>query len=609
MTADHQGPEDGDWSTGQYPQPQAYAYEPYEQQAHQQQEYASYEQQQGYAQPYQEQPHQQQGGYEQQPVYQQAGYEQAGYEQQPVYQQQGYAQPYQGQPYQEQAYQQQPPLYQQPVYEQPVYEQPRYEQPAAPASPAPVPPAPVPPPRSTSVPAPPRPRPAPPAPAPAAPAAPAEPSEQVGGRRAATKPAREGDQDAYQTGEFTFVDEPAEETEDVIDWLKFAESRTERRDERRRKLRTRLIGGAVAVALLAGGTVGYLFHTGALGGSQSAAAAVGQRSVVVVHLRDLQGKVSSVLLVNDAAGHKGSMLLLPDSLQLPTGGDTPTTQLSAAMDSVGPASTRDALADLLGAPVAGTWRLDTPYLRLLVAQLGGVKVDTNAAVNGPDGKPLVGQGKGQLLSGDGAVAYATYQAPGESRDAQLNRFGQVLTAAIAAMPTKLSDATAVVDKMGAVLDPSLPEKALAGLLVELAQQAGAGHFGTTELPVQPDGTLDQAKAAPVVKDVLGSTVHLAAATSAPARVSVVDASGSGGAAALSAQVQVVGAGLNFVPGGATVSAQQTSEIDYTDDGRLAAAQSLAATLGLPGSVVKKVTTAQTADLVVVLGKDYQPPKQ
>ncbi|WP_327069229.1 LCP family protein [Kitasatospora sp. NBC_01302] len=602
-TADHGGPEDGEWSTGQYPQ-QAY---PYEQQAQQQahqhqgysgggQQYAGYEQQ-GYAQPYQDRAYQQPGyqqpghGGGQQPyepsVYQQPGYEQQGYGQPGYRQQQGYAQPYQEQ-----------------AYQQPY-------QPQAPVQPAPVAPAPAAPVQAPAptVPAPPRPRPAAAAPSAVA-VAPEEPSEQVGGRRATAKPARAGDQDPYQTGEFTFVDEQAEETEDVIDWLKFAESRTERRDERRRKLRNRLIGGAVALALVGGGTVGYLFYTGALGNSQSAAAAVGSRNVVVVHMRDLQGKVSSAMLINDAAGHKGSILLMSDTLQLPTGGDTPTTPLGSAMDSVGPAATRDALSNLLGAPVAGTWRLDTPYLQLLVSQLGGIKVDTNAQLTGPDGKTLVEQGSQRTLSGQAAVAYATYQAPGESRDAQLARFGQVLSAVIATMPTTLADATDDVHRMGAVLDPSLPEKALAGLLVELSQQSAAGHLATTTLPVQPDGTLDQGKAGPVVKDVLGGTVHSAAATSGPARVSIVDATGSGGSAAQAAQIQVVDAGLNFVPGGSTApSPQATTEIDYTDDGRAQAAQSLATSLGLPTSVVKKVSTAQTADLVVVLGKDYQPPKQ
>ncbi|WP_344438029.1 LytR C-terminal domain-containing protein, partial [Kitasatospora nipponensis] len=436
--------------------------------------------------------------------------------------------------------------------------------------------------------------------------APAEPSEQVGGSRPAAKGARSAGQDSYQTGEFTFVDEEAEESEDVIDWLKFAESRTERRDERRRKLRTRLLGAAVALVVAAGATTGYLYFTGKLGSSQSAAAAAGPRSVVVVHLRDLQGKVSTALLVNDAPGRKGSILLLPDGLLLPSSGDSPTTPLGQSMDSIGPAATRDALATMLGAPVAGTWRLDTPYLQLLVAQLGGVKVDTDAQITGPDGKALVEKGSQRTLSGQAAVAYATYQAPGESREAQLKRFGAVLGAVVATMPTALADATDDVHRMNAVLDPSLPEKALAGLLAELAQQVKDGHFGTSELPLKADGTLDEAKAGPLVKDVLGSTVHLAAATGAPARVGILDGSGND-AAATAAQVQVINSGLNYVST-SKGPAQATTEIRYTDDGRLAAAKSLAASLGLPDGVVKKVTDAQTADLVLVLGKDYQVPK-
>ncbi|MDH6131639.1 hypothetical protein P3T37_001013 [Kitasatospora sp. MAA4] len=589
-SADRRGPEDGDWSTGQYPQAQ----QPYGQ-GYEQQPYDPYGQQQPYGQPQQgqspyEQPYVQ---YQQQPQAQPYG---QGYEQQPVYEQpvyDGYAQPHGYVPYEQQPYDPyaQPPQ----AYAAPV-------QPVRPAQPvaAPV----VPPPAAR----PPRPRSAPPAAAKPAAAVPSVPSEQVGGRRSTAKPAQGGDQDPYQTGEFTFVDEEAEETEDVIDWLKFAESRSERRDERRRKLRTRAIGAVVALALVAAGGAGYLWYTGAFNGTQSAAAAAGPRSVVVVHLRDLQGNVSTALLVNDASGHKGSALLLPGGLQLPASADAAATPLNKAMDAIGTAPTRDALGNLLGATVAGTWRLDTPYLQLLVSQLGGIKVDTNAQIPDATGKVLVEKGQQRTLTGPAAVAYATYQAPGESADAQLARFGQVLDALVRTMPTDLPDATDDVHRMNAVLDPSLPEKALAGLLVELSQQAQAGHFSTSTLAVKPDGTLDQATAGPQVKDVLGGTVHTAAANNLPARVSIVDASGNDQSAA-AAQIQVVNAGLNFVPGGGKAPAPQaTSEIDYTDDARAAAAQSLATSLGLPATAVKKVTAAQIADLVVVLGKDYQAPK-
>ncbi|MFE9423388.1 LytR C-terminal domain-containing protein [Kitasatospora sp. NPDC006697] len=583
-TADRNGPEDGDWSSGGHPQ--AYQQQPYG-------EYEAYGQQ-----------------YEQYPGHQPQGYQQQEYQQQP-YQQPVYEQPYGGdQGYQQQAYPYQQPVYEQPYGGEPGYEQPYYQEyPAQPQYQAapPVPPAPAPPAPAPPAAGPPRPRQAPPQAAEpsAEPPQPAEPSEKVGGRRSAAKPRPE--QDPYQTGEFTFVDEEAEESEDVIDWLKFAESRSERRDERRRKLRTRLIGAGVALLLAAGGTVGYLWATGSIFGSPTAAQATGGRNVVAVHLRSLDGKVSTALLVNDASNHKGSVLLLPDNLLVPSADDGGTTALAGALTGLGPATTREGLGTVLGAPVSATWRLDTPYLRLLVAQLGGIKVDTDVQLTGPDGKVAVEKGSQRTLTGDTAVLYATYQGPGEARDAQLHRFGQVMAAVIAAMPNTMADAQDDVHRMGQVPDPSLPERSLAGLLVQLNQQSAAGHLSTSELPVQPDGTLDEAKAGPLVKDVLGGTVHTAQATSAPARVSLVDASGSTDNAQ-AAQAQVINAGLTFVPNGGTAPVQPTSEIRYTDDSRAQAAHSLAASLGLPDSAVKKVSAAQTADLVVLLGKDYQAPK-
>ncbi|MFI6443564.1 LCP family protein [Kitasatospora sp. NPDC050543] len=643
-TAGRRGQEDDGWPAGQSQQPgyaqQSQQYPGYQQQpGYDQGGYQQYDQYDQYGQPqegyagqgrydgYPQQPGHVQGSHVQ-GAYGQGGYEQPGYEQSGHGGQQSYDQYDQyGQP---QAYaQQQAPTadrYRQPGYDgyQQQYQQhqqypetgygqgEQYAQPgqytAVPQPPAAAPVAPPP------VPAPPRPRPARPEPAP--PAKPAAPSEQVGGTRAnraaqaqAAKGAKPGDDD-YNTGEFTFVDEEAEESEDVIDWLKFAESRTERRDERRRKLRTRLIGTAVALAVLAGGGVGYLWLTDRLGGKQTAAAAAGARQVNVVHLRDLQGKVSTALIVNDAAGHKGSVLLLPDGLRLPGTGDSGTTTVGQALDALGPSGTREGLGAVLGAQVAGTWRLDTPYLQLLVSQLGGIRVDTDAEVRDggkADGKVLAAAGKNVLLNGQAAVAYATLQAAGEGRDAQLKRFGQVLDAVVRTMPVELKDAKDDVHRMGAVLDPSLPEEALAGVLVQLAQQAKDGHFGTGALPVKPDGTLDDATAGKQVKDVLGGTVQNAEAGNAPARVSIQDATGNDQAAA-AAQVQVVNAGLTFVPGGAKAGPQGASEIRYTSDARQAAAKSLATSLNLPESAVKKVGDGQSVDLLVVLGKDYQPPK-
>ncbi|MGW2870442.1 LytR C-terminal domain-containing protein [Kitasatospora sp. NPDC001225] len=626
MTDRSDGRRPEDWSTGQYQQP----YQGYQQPQDPQQQQP---QQQPQAQSYEQQQYEQQYDQYGQPVYGQGayGYQQQGYQGYDGYQQGG--QFPQQQPYEQQQYDQQYDQYGQPVYGQGtyVYQQQGYqgyqEQPyqaAAPVVTEPQAPSQAPSqaqelvqaePAAAAAVAPARPR----VPRPAAEPVPAKaepPSEQVAGARAgkagkAGKGGKGGGKapdDSYTTGEFTFVDEEAEETEDVIDWLKFAESRSEVRAERRRKLRNRLIGLGAVVALAAAGVGGYLFLTG---GKPTAAAAAGGRQVNVVHLRDLQGKVSSALLVNDASGKKGTVLLLPDTLRLPGPGDPPVTTVGQSMDGIGASATRDGLSTVLGAPVAGTWRLDTPYLELLVSQLGGVRVDTNAETHEggkPDGKLLSAAGKNTMLSGKAAVAYATLQNPGENRDAQLARFGQVMDALVRAMPTEFKDAKDDVHRMNAVLDPSLPEDALAGVLVQLSQQAKDGHFGTAALTVKPDGSLDEATAGKQVKDVLGGTVKSAAAGDAPVRVAVQDSSGNDAAAA-AVQVQIVNSGLTFIPGGAKGAPQATSEIRYTDDARQGAAKSLATSLGLPDTVVKKVTgDTQNADLLVVLGKDYQPPK-
>ncbi|WP_316521413.1 LCP family protein [Kitasatospora brasiliensis] len=593
MTDRSDGRQPQDWSTGQYQQP----YQDHQQQQQQPQQYDQYGQPVYGQDPY----GYQQQGYQGYDGYQQGG--QTGQFPQFPQQTQPYEQPQQYDQYGQPVYGQDPYGYQQQGYQ--GYQQPQPYQAAAPAVAEPSAPAEAAAPTAPD-PAPSRPR--VPRPAEAAPAKAEPPSEQVAGARAG-KPGSKAPKDSYTTGEFTFVDEEAEETEDVIDWLKFAESRSEVRAERRRKLRNRLIGLGVVVALAAGGVGGYLFLTG--GKPTTAAAAAGKRQVSVVHLRDLQGKVSSALLVNDAAGKKGTVLLLPDNLRLPGPGDPPVTTIGQAMDGVGASATREGLSTVLGAPVAGTWRLDTPYLELLVSQLGGVRVDTNAETHEggkPDGKLLSASGKNTLLSGKAAVAYATWQAPGENRDAQLARFGQVMDAVVRTMPTDFKEAKDDVHRMNAVLDPSLPEDALAGVLAQLAQLAKDGHFGTTALTVKPDGSLDEATAGKQVKDVLGGTVKSAAAGDAPARVALQDAGGNDAAAA-AAQVQIVNSGLTFIPGGTKAAPQATSEIRYTDDTRQGAAKSLATSLGLPETAVKKVTgDTQNADLLVVLGKDYQPPK-
>ncbi|MGW5352762.1 LCP family protein [Streptomyces sp. NPDC004031] len=416
----------------------------------------------------------------------------------------------------------------------------------------------------------------------------------------------------YQTEMFAFVDEESEQSEEVIDWLKFSESRTERREEARRRSRHRKTGLVLVLVLALLGGAGYLWQAGKLPGTHkdkaTTAAAGGpqKRDVVVVHFMPVDGGPSdTALLVDNATKKRGTTVLLPNTLSVTSDDGTATTLDKAVDDGIGP--TRDSLNTLLGADIKGSWRLDSPYLELLVDALGDVYVDTDTAVKGTgkdSGKTVVPQGKQQELSGQAAVAYATYRGAGEPQSKQLARFGQVFQAVLKKMPSDADGATKTVQALSQILDPSLTDKQLGASLAQLADLAKTGQYDTTMLPVQKDGTLS-ADATDSVKELLGGTVKQSEGTTQP-RVLITDATGSKSAASMAQAAIVNGATYTYVSGGKASATKSTSQILYADAARLEAAKDVAATLGLPPTAVAKGKVPSNADIAVTLGKDYTP---
>ncbi|MFJ4845154.1 LytR C-terminal domain-containing protein [Streptomyces sp. NPDC088733] len=573
--------------------PDPYPQDPY---AQQQGDYGYQQQGQGYdpyaqgAQPQQPQRYQDQG-YGQQQDY---GYDQQQAQAQQTQQYQGWI-PQQPQ-YQEPYYEpQQPPQPEQPQYQQHTHPQPLYRDPERPSRPV-----------QGSVQAPvqaPAQAPAQPGPSGRGPAGPPGPAGPAA-------PSGNGD---YSTGQFSFVDEETEESEEVIDWLKFTESRTERREEARRRGRNRVVALVVVVALGAVGGVGYLWKAGkipGLGGDSAATqqAAGGQkRDVLVLHLRPVDGnETSTALLVSNSTTKKGTTVLLPNSLAV-SSDDGGSTTLGKSVVDGGSAPTREALETLLGTKISGTWRLDTPYLDNLVESLGGIIVDTDATVKADKkkgGKVLVKPGKQQELGGQAAVAYAVYRAPGEAQDKQLARFGQVVQGVLKKMYSDPDLATKTIEGLNQVIEPPLTAKDLGTSLAALSEEAKTGAYKTDTLPVQADGTVSEKDTDGVVKDVLGGTVTNTSSDGIP-RVGLKNGSGES-ANAGEAQVQIVGGGYTYVSGTSTAT-QAASKVLYGAAEQKANAQELAKTLGLPAKSVTKGTVPPNADILVVLGQDYTPP--
>jgi anionic cell wall polymer biosynthesis LytR-Cps2A-Psr (LCP) family protein len=410
-----------------------------------------------------------------------------------------------------------------------------------------------------------------------------------------------GAKSRYNSDEFEFVDD-AEESTDVIDWVKFSETRGERRDERRRKLRSRALALVVVLVLAAGGTAGYLFATGKLGtGAPAAVPAANKREVIAVHLHDLNKNVYSALLISEPSPAKGVTLLLPGTLGVPQDAGNGLLALNSAVDSLGAYGTRTGINNLLGTDISATWNIQTPFLQNLVDLLGGVKINSDVAVS-LNGKQVISPGQNTAVNGAAAMAFATYKAKGEGDQAQLNRFGVMLQALITAMPTDPTAAASNITHMGAVEDPSLSDSALGALLAKLSTDARGGSYSTETLPVLGNGTLGSG-AAGMVSGLLAGKVSSQNGQTA-ARIQVIDASGNAKAVQY-AQAAMTNSGYVVLPGATKAESRSTSVIEYSDDTRLKDADALATTLGLPTSVVKKVTSAQSADLVVELGRDYK----
>ncbi|MEU9699881.1 LCP family protein [Streptomyces sp. NPDC047981] len=446
--------------------------------------------------------------------------------------------------------------------------------------------------------------------APAAPpaSAPVAAPPGVPGQRPA--PESGGDRD-YRTEQFSFIEEPDEDSEDVIDWLKFTESRSERREEARRRGRNKVVALIVVLALAAVGGVGYLWSAGKLPGmsgeeqKQNTATGPQKRDTIVVHLHDIKsGTTSTALLVDNTTTQQGTTVLLPNSLSVSNSEGAATT-LAKSVEDDGSSGTREAVGNLLGTKITGTWRLDSPFLENLVELVSNIDLTTDVTVpsdkKGED--PLVTKGENQTLNGRAAVAYATYRAPGEAEAKQLQRFGQVLYGVLRKMSDDPKANADTIATLVMILDPSLPEKDLGASLAGLAKHAKGGDYKTAVLPVEQDGSLTEAAADSVVKDILGGKVS-APEQGAAVRVSVKDATGKDATEA--ARVVLVNGGFAFV-GGADADTQETSQVLYADDAQKATAGEVAKTLGLPDGAVKKGKPAGNADVTVVLGQDYKIP--
>ena len=424
---------------------------------------------------------------------------------------------------------------------------------------------------------------------------------------AASRPA---DKDGYRPGDFAFVEESDEP--DVEGWLSFTESRADSRAERVRKLRFRLIALGIVLVLVGAGVGGYLWLGGGAGGGAEAAAT---KSMILFRLDDAKGdSVGDALLVTNrggsttgSAGGTGAIVIVPAQMQIddqgfgsqPFGGDMASEEPPAGADDV---------ASTLGVTPDGVWTMDETTFGIFVDNIGGISLTTNTAVPASTADPKGVPEGTEKLTGVQAVAYATYQGSGEAATAQAVRFGQVMNAMMAALPTYSVSVKAFLDQLGLIPDPSLPITKLSPILAALAAQQQAGRVKVETLPLTSGNALNDSAAAAIVSKLLGGTVKAGASAGQAARVLVQN--GTGASTSTSSQLMAVAQGKIDDAGytynaGDVVATQAKTEVEVASSANQSLAEQVAASLGLSGSTVQVVSGLSSVDdVTVVLGQDW-----
>lgn len=382
---------------------------------------------------------------------------------------------------------------------------------------------------------------------------------------------------------------------------------------RRRKQRQRRLAAVVAavVLLAAAGVATFLVQRAPEGGEQVEEQVRTQRTLLV-QVRGGDGTaIASALTAHDEPSATGAVVLVPPQVivDVPGSGSTAFGQALASGDPNGSAN---ALADLLGVTVDGSWVLQQETFVALVDALGGITAEVDAAV--VQGNQVVVPQGTQLLDGARAVAFMTYLAEGEPEQSRLARLQGVLDGLLAALP---EDAGAVADQLTALGEGSATSQAASAVarqLVGLRTDSAAEQLQYDTLPVipiDPGGgvtsfRLDAEAARALVDRALAQSVPESARQSGN-RVLVLNGVGTPGLGE-AVRSKLVAADFVFVASrNAERFGYETTQVlvpEATPEAQ-ALGTRVAEALGVQPDV-RQSDFGSIADVVVIVGADFTP---
>jgi hypothetical protein len=389
----------------------------------------------------------------------------------------------------------------------------------------------------------------------------------------------------------------------------------ERERARARHIR-QLIIGVVVLALIAGG-VGVWRLTAGSGKKSSGASATKQRTLLLQLAGPTKKAVASALLGVTDATSDASVVYIPTRLvtDVAGAGSMPFGDVLSLPDVK---QSGNALTDLTGVKVGGSYVLRPAGLAALVDRLGGidVDVDTDVLSKGANGATTVVVPSGQhKLTGAQAYAYASYAtSPTESDAVRLVRFNDVLRGVLDKLPAGAPQVVALLDGLDAA--STLPLAETAGLLATLGQVDGEhGSVGYDTLPVREIDTgsvtlaygLDATASEALMKSRFAGSLQ--GGSGAVLKVLVENGVGTPGLID-KARTKLVAAGFRFVNGGNATQfgfTQTAVLIPDASQENQTKGEKVAKALGVPvGDVQTSARGQNVADVIVILGKDFKP---
>lgn len=369
----------------------------------------------------------------------------------------------------------------------------------------------------------------------------------------------------------------AREEEETAGWLHFVRSRAIDRADRRAARRERTILAAVllVVVALVVGAVAWKPWSGDDGPDTGNEALGTDRVAVLLQVQRADGAAATAVLFRDRTGELGDAIVaVPPTLALPVVGVASATVRSALADA-GPTLSREALGELLGLSLVGSWVLAEEDFATLVDRLGGVRVD------------------GTTLSGQAAGARAAGGAKGT---------GEVVRALAAGFPAGFVAVGELLADLGVLDAPGLPVSRLAAVLSGLALQGA--NLVVRPLPVDASGTrLDPLAAEVLVREILGGAPGGGVRSRATPRIAVAIAVGER-VLASDVRADVLGAGYEYLAdGSAPAGAASAVVVRAGTPDAAALGADVADLLGLPASAVQIGGDVPFgADVAVVIGR-------